>query len=135
MTRQPKIPMSPDGLPQQHIHEVVSLPERPANFDCEVGYGVFPKGALPKNGPINSTYLCQVEWAWSPMHNCIDAYYLHQDRNHWSLWSKYWDNNWASHETVAIVPMDREPLMFLLPRCCLELLFSDEGSCSIRPSY
>ena len=38
MTREPKIPMSPEALPQQRIHEIVSLPERPAEFDCEVGY-------------------------------------------------------------------------------------------------
>jgi len=29
MTREPKIPMSPSELPQQRIHEVVGLPERP----------------------------------------------------------------------------------------------------------
>ncbi len=37
MIRDPKIPMSPTELPQQRIHEVVELPERPAEFDCEVG--------------------------------------------------------------------------------------------------
>ena len=79
MTREPKIPMSPTELPQQRIHEIVGLPERPAEFNCEVGYGVFQDGAFPKNAPTNSTYLCQVEWAWSPMHNRLDAYYLHRD--------------------------------------------------------
>jgi hypothetical protein len=102
MTREPKIPMSPTELPQQRIHEVVGLPERPAEFDCEVGYGVFSDNAVPKNAPINSTYLCQVEWAWSPAHNRLDAYYLHRGRTHWSLWSKYWDDNWMKWEQIAI---------------------------------
>ena len=57
MTHEPKIPMSPEDLPQQRIHEVVTLAERPAEFDCEVGYGVFSDKAVPKNAPTNSTYL------------------------------------------------------------------------------
>jgi hypothetical protein len=101
MTREPKIPMSPEELPQQRIHEVVGLPERPAEFDCEIGYGVSTGHALPKNAPTNSTYLCQVEWAWSPAHNRLDAYYLHRGRTHWSLWCKYFDNNMMCWEWIA----------------------------------
>ena len=37
MTREPKMPMRPEDLPQQRIHEVVELPERPATFNFEVG--------------------------------------------------------------------------------------------------
>jgi hypothetical protein len=66
MIREPKIPMSPEDLPQQRIHEVVTLPKRPEEFDCQVGYELFPYGKLPKNALTNSTYLCQVEWAWFP---------------------------------------------------------------------
>ena len=106
MTREPKIPMSPEELPQQRIHEVVALPKRPEEFDFKVGYELVPYGKLPKNAPIKSTYLCQVEWAWSPAHNRLDAYYLHRGRTHWSLWSKYWDDNWMKWEqiTVGYVP-------------------------------
>jgi hypothetical protein len=66
MTREPKIPMSPTELPQQRIHEVVGLPDRPEPFDFYVDYNA---GSLPKNTDTNSTYLCQVEWAWPPMQN------------------------------------------------------------------
>jgi len=103
MTREPKIPMSPEQLPQQRIHEVADLPERPEPFDyCEIDYGTLSSCKLPKNGPSNSTYLCQVEWAWSPAHNRLDAYYLHRGRTHWVLWSKYWDDNWMKWEQVAV---------------------------------
>ena len=106
MTREPKTPMSPPELPQQRIHEVVGLPERPEPFDSHVGYGVFSDNAVPQNAPTNSTYLCQVEWAWSPAHNRLDAYYLHRGRSHWSLWTKFWDNNLMGWEqfTVGYVP-------------------------------
>ena len=102
MTREPKIPMSPTELPQQRIHEVVGLPEKPEELNFEVGYGVFSDNAVPKNAPTNSAYLCQVEWAWSPAHNRLDAYYLHRGQSHWSLWTKYGDNNWMGWEQFTV---------------------------------
>jgi hypothetical protein len=51
MTLEPKIPMSPDALPQQRLHEVVTLPKRPAKFDSMVGYRVYPPGTAPKKHP------------------------------------------------------------------------------------
>ncbi len=86
MTREPKIPMLPSELPQQRMHEAVGLLPRPEPFDCKAGYWDYPSGSAPKNQPRNPTYLCQVEWAWSPLHNRLDAYYLHRGRSHWSLW-------------------------------------------------
>ena len=52
MTNEPPIPMSPDELPQQRIHEVTTLPSKPEPFDCTVGYGQFPKGSLPSAIPL-----------------------------------------------------------------------------------
>ena len=101
VTNNPHIPMSPDELPQQRIHEVVELPDRPEPFDCHVGYGAVPADAIPMGEPRNPSYLAQVEWAWSPMHNKLDAYYLHRGRTHWSLWTRYWDDNWGQWEWVA----------------------------------
>jgi hypothetical protein len=120
MIREPKIPMSPEELPQQRIHEVVELPERPDLFDSAVGYGAFPKDALPRDLDGNATYLCQVEWAWSPMHNRLDAYYLRKNRTHWSLWSKYWDDNWGQWSEMAVgcVPrrgvLEKQAAVYLL---------------------
>jgi len=120
MTRQPKIPMSPAELPQQRIHEVIDLPARPQPFDSVVGYGQFPKGSVAKKAPQNMTYLGQVEWAWSPAHNRLDAYFLNRGRTHWSLWSRYWDDNWSNWADIAVgvVPlagiMQREAAIYLL---------------------
>ena len=36
------------------------------------------------------------------MNNRIDAYYLHKGRTHWSLWSRYWDDNWDQWSDMAI---------------------------------
>ena len=102
MTNEPNIPMSSDELPQQRIHEVITLPPMPEPFDCAVGYCQFPKGSLPSGIPCNMACLAQVEWAWSPMNSRIDAYYLHKGRTHWSLWSSYWDDNWSQWSDMAI---------------------------------
>jgi hypothetical protein len=107
MTREPKMPMRPEDLPQQRIHEVVELPERPAEFNFDVGYGCSPEGGLPKAGIRSATFLCQVEWAWSPMNNRVDAYYLHRGRSEWLLCSKYWDDNWGKWEHIGIGTVHR----------------------------
>jgi hypothetical protein len=94
MTNDPHIPMSPDELPQQRIHEVVELPERPEPFDFAAGYSCkVPQKPITYGEPRSAIYLGQVEWAWSPMHNRLEAYYLQRDRNYWVLWSRYWDDN------------------------------------------
>ena len=72
-----------------------------------MGYWDYPPGSAPKNQPRNPTYLCQVEWAWSPVHNRLDAYYLHRGRSHWSLWSRYWDDNWGKWEWAAAACVHR----------------------------
>jgi hypothetical protein len=94
MTNDPHIPMSPDELPQQRVHEVLELPERPEPFDCRVGYGCRrPPDANWEDAPASALYLGQTEWAWSPMHCRLDAYYLQSDRTHWVLWVRYWSDN------------------------------------------
>ena len=93
MVHEPKLPITPSALPQQKIHEVLDLPKRPEEFVSYVGFGTWPSVALPKTGLADATYLCQVEWAWSPAHNRIDAYYLHCGIEEWSLWIKHWDDN------------------------------------------
>jgi hypothetical protein len=94
MTNDPHIPMSPKELPQQRIHEVVKLPERPAPFDFAAGYSCnVPQKTIAYGEPEMATYLGQVEWAWDPMHCRLEAYYLQQDRDYWVLWARYWSDN------------------------------------------
>jgi len=106
MTKNPTIPMTPGARPTQYLNEVVSIEPRPDPFDFLAGYDVVPKDMRPKGPPRAAIYLGQVEWAWSPMHNRIDAYYLHRGRSLWILWTRYWDDNWGQWGwmTVACVP-------------------------------
>ena len=92
MIKRPKIPMTPNILPQQRIQEVVSLPELPAGVAVS-NDGPFPKGSVPEKPSSTSIYLCQVEWSWSPRNNRTSAYYLHRGRSHWSLWERWPDDN------------------------------------------
>ena len=95
MPRQPKIPMLPSELPRQRIQLVVSLPKRPLDF-----HGERPKSTGPsalEKMPADAKYIGLVEWAWSPMHMRIDAFYLstNPERSHWFLWLLPWDDNWS----------------------------------------
>ena len=59
MTHEPKIPMRPEDLPQQRIHEVVGLPERPAEFNFAAGYGCISKDSLPEAGISSATFFAK----------------------------------------------------------------------------
>jgi len=97
MIRTPKIPMKPGALPQQRINLVISLPDRPEEFDFAVGYDCLPTlGSSRRPWPRDAVILVQAEWAETPMHNGISAFYIERRRRHWILWNRtYDDNNWT----------------------------------------
>ena len=84
------IPMSPELLPQQKFAEVVTLPDLPKGLDPKIEWVEPLLRQPPRSSPRKLTYLFSVEWAWSPMHNRIDNYYLNPRRTGWLLW-----NNWV----------------------------------------
>jgi hypothetical protein len=84
------IPMSPSLLPQQKLYEVVTLPQSPKDLDPKIEIDEPLLRNPPKTSPRKLTYLFSVEWAWSPMHNRIDNYYINPRRTGWLLW-----NNWV----------------------------------------
>lgn len=90
----PKIPMTPDEVPQQRLVSVVSLPERPPLFDGKCDYfDAMPDEARPKGSPRNTTYLGSVEWAWGPGNSRFDSYYLNPRGKYWLLWIRWQDDN------------------------------------------
>ena len=95
MSRKPRIPMTPDALPQQRVYLVRGLPRPP------LGWATLAEDKLqrlaPTTMPRSARYLGQVEWAWSPMHSRISGYYLSMDRSHrhWVLWDRPYDDNWG----------------------------------------
>lgn len=107
MTSPPSIPMSPRELPRQRLHEVVALPERPAAFDVVVFDGRPPGDLKLPRKPGSPELIVHCEWAWSPMHSRIAAWYLHRSRTHWVLWIRHHDDNWGTWEwhAVSAVPL------------------------------
>ena len=100
MTRYPHIPMHPNEVPQQRVHAVVDLPRRPDGFvaRCDFWDPIAAQDA-PSGDPKGETYLCTTEWAWSPHHTRIDAYYIERRASHWLLWigsedENSWDREW-----------------------------------------
>jgi hypothetical protein len=90
----PKIPMHPSHLPQQRLRLVHDMPIASAEYELRLGAA---KG-IAKRLPRSAEYVCQLEWAWSPMHNRIEAFYVSKSRKHWVLWSSYFDDNYSRWE-------------------------------------
>lgn len=95
MASKPRIPMLPNQLPQQRLYLVKGMPQRPANWSPTIGAEA--EGLASSAMPRSARYIAQVEWAWSPMHMRIDAYYLSMcsHHRHWVLWIKGYDDNWS----------------------------------------
>lgn len=85
--------MSPEELPQQRVHEVITLPPRPSAFEGQCAFITpMPSTAAPKGSPRNATHLCSTEWA-SGGETRADAYYLNPRKTHWLLWIGFQDEN------------------------------------------
>ena len=87
------VPMLPEQIPHQRLNEVVTLPEKPANFQVNVDYDVPLKKNRPVGSPRKLIYVCGVEWAWSPAHNRMDHYYLNLKPNHFFFWNHFLDDH------------------------------------------
>ena len=83
------VPILSEQIPHQRLNEVVTLPEKPANFQVNVDYDVPLKKNRPVGSPRKLIYVCGVEWAWSPAHNRMDHYYLNLKPNHFYLWNHF----------------------------------------------
>jgi hypothetical protein len=104
------IPMVPEDRPGQWINEVVGLPERPEGLEVEIALDRFISCGYPKGTPRKLTFVCSVEWAWSPAHNRINNYYLNPKRKHCFLWNNWVDDGgtwstWTWHwDVLACTP-------------------------------
>ena len=95
-----RIPMRPNELPQQKVYVVTDLPQLSSSFeasclmqfgsrgDCDDYEWSIPEADLPQRFPGAATFVAQVEWAWGPSHDRLDAYYIcsNRRRSHWFLW-------------------------------------------------
>ena len=99
----PTVPLSLEELPQQRIYPVKELPARPNPFDFTLLHYIdkHSYSRIPQKPTKKSVYLCQVEWAWGPHHDRIDAYYLHKGRTHWLMWVGDLNDLQHSEHTIA----------------------------------
>ena len=80
------IPMAPEHRPQQRLNKIISVPLIHNKLKPKIDWLNPLKKRRPKGSPRKLSFLCSVEWAWSPMHNRIDNYYLNPRRAGWLLW-------------------------------------------------
>ena len=94
MTRKPTLPMTPAALPQQRVNMVVELPPKPDSVELTVGYDIFPEEAMRRRPrPRAPELFVHVEWAETPMHSGVSAFYIEGRRRHWLLWDRWLDDN------------------------------------------
>lgn len=95
--KSPKIPMHPEERPARK--RLAQSRTNGTNSDIDpilsIDTAEHPIGSTeaPVSLPL---YLGQVEWAWSPMHGRIEAYYLENRSGHWLLWTRVYDDNWQA---------------------------------------
>lgn len=91
--KEPTIAMSPSDLPRQRVNLVTELPPRPTRLETHVTW--LDEQTVPVSAtgsPRKLTYLATVEWAWSPIHDRLDAYYLNPRGRYWLLWIRSLDD-------------------------------------------
>ncbi|MEM1412761.1 MAG: hypothetical protein AAGH19_10435 [Pseudomonadota bacterium] len=94
----PTVPLTPSALPQQRIVAVRDLPPRPEGLVYQHEDRPRPKALQQVSHPREATFLCQVEWAWSPMHSAIQAHYLGTHGDYWTVWFRWLDvTSWEWH--------------------------------------
>ena len=95
-----RIPMHPGELPQQKVYAITDLPQLSSSFeatclmqlgsrgDCDDYAWSITEADLPQRFPGAATFVAQVEWAWGPSNDRLDAYYIcsNRKRSHWFLW-------------------------------------------------
>ena len=88
------VPMTPDARPKQRLNEVVGLPAKPDDMDVFVEWvNPIASERRPKGTPRKLTFVCSVEWAWSPMNNRIANYYINPKPWGWALWDNWLDDH------------------------------------------
>ena len=125
MSRQHRVPMSPEDLPQQRLAPVVSRPLKSSSLAVHVVFlRVSGLEGLPTEPDSEVEFQASVEWAWSPMHNRQDHYYLSRSEGNFYLWNFYG----YPDPCVSLFEEDNEQLVAAVAlRCC--------GPVSARGNY
>ena len=87
------IPMTPNVRPKQRLNEVVEIPDKPDDLNVLIHWKdpILAKN-YPRGTPRKLTFVCSVEWAWSPMSNKIANYYINPKPWGWAFWDNILDD-------------------------------------------
>ena len=108
MNPRQKVLLDLSAMPQQKLYLASAKTKWTDLEPIEVTPG---RSGVPIDIPKSATFLCQVEWAWSPMNNSVADYYLSQDttRTKWVLWSSLLNDHerpwrWYTIDSVQVLP-------------------------------
>ena len=84
----------------KRFNTFVSFPKRPKNLHPEIEQDK-PLLTRPSTAaPRKRIFLFSAEWAWSPMNNRLNHFYLNPNQTGWLLWSNYTEDGnppWTWH--------------------------------------
>jgi hypothetical protein len=62
------------------------------------------KGKLSTSSkPDNASFLCTLEWSWTPMNYRRESYYLKPAPAHWLLWITRYDDNYGKWQKPFVI--------------------------------
>ena len=92
--------ISPNIRRQARPCEAVILPKRPEFLEPKIELEEPYLRQTPEASPRKRTFLFSAEWAWSPINNRLNNYYLNSNRTSLLLWNNYVEDgfvNWTWH--------------------------------------
>jgi hypothetical protein len=69
-----------------------------------VEFDLAGSSAFAKRMGRTNSFVCTIEWSWSPANERMESYYLERGRSHWILWQKQYDDNhgcWRHPTAIA----------------------------------
>src|SRR5262245_46865555 len=82
----------------------VELPPR-------VEFDMSGTAALAKRMEQTTSFVCKIEWSWSPVHERMESYYLERRDPYWILWEEPYDDNYGRWDKpIAIARCPRKAL-------------------------
>ena len=87
-------------LPIEQRNRIVALPKRPKYLHPKIEEDTPLLPQPPTAAPRNRIYLFSAEWAWSPINNRLNYYFLTPTQTGWQLWNNYTEDGhlpWSWH--------------------------------------
>jgi hypothetical protein len=50
-----------------------------------------------------TSFLCKIEWSWSPVNERVESYYLERGDSYWIFWKEQYDDNYGRWQKARAI--------------------------------